>query len=48
MVVQDWGGPIGLGALARHPERFARVVASNTALHTADPSLAGAFGVGVP
>jgi haloalkane dehalogenase len=41
VVVQDWGGPIGLGALAADPERFARVVASNTALHTADSSLAG-------
>jgi haloalkane dehalogenase len=41
MVVQDWGGPVGLGALVTDPERFARIVASNTALHTADPSLAG-------
>ena len=39
LVVQDWGGPIGLGALAARPERFARVVATNTALHTCDPSL---------
>jgi haloalkane dehalogenase len=43
LVVQDWGGPIGLGALARVPERFARVVAANTVLHTADASLAGAL-----
>jgi haloalkane dehalogenase len=41
LVVQDWGGPIGLGALAAAPHRFGRVVAANTALHTADPSLAG-------
>jgi haloalkane dehalogenase len=41
LVVQDWGGPIGLGALARGSERFARVVAVNTALHTADAALAG-------
>ena len=41
LVVQDWGGPIGLGALAAVPERFARVVATNTALHTSDPTLAG-------
>lgn len=41
LVVQDWGGPIGLGALARAPERFARVVATNTVLHTSDPSLEG-------
>ena len=41
MVVQDWGGPIGLSVLAREPERFARVVATNTILHTCDPALAG-------
>jgi haloalkane dehalogenase len=41
LVVQDWGGPVGLGALARAPEYFARVVATNTALHTADALLAG-------
>jgi haloalkane dehalogenase len=41
VVVQDWGGPIGLGVLVRDPLRFARVVASNTALHTADAALAG-------
>jgi haloalkane dehalogenase len=44
LVVQDWGGPVGLGALAQAPERFAGVVAANTVLHTADPSLAGALG----
>jgi len=41
LVVQDWGGPIGLSTLAARPERFARVVATNTALHTSDPSLEG-------
>jgi len=41
LVAQDWGGPIGLSALATTPDRFARVVAANTVLHTADPSLAG-------
>jgi len=41
LVVQDWGGPIGLSALAGDPERFARIVATNTVLHTSDPSLAG-------
>ena len=40
LVAQDWGGPIGLGALSRAPERFARAVAANTILHTADPGLA--------
>jgi haloalkane dehalogenase len=41
LVVQDWGGPIGLSVLARLQERFARIVAANTILHTCDPSLAG-------
>lgn len=41
LVVQDWGGPIGLSVLARDPDRFARVVAANTILHTCDPALAG-------
>lgn len=41
LVVQDWGGPLGLSVLAREPDRFARVVAANTILHTCDPSLAG-------
>jgi len=40
LVAQDWGGPIGLSVLAAEPERFARVVAANTILHTADPALA--------
>jgi haloalkane dehalogenase len=41
LVVQDWGGPIGLSVLAREQDRFARVVATNTILHTCDPVLAG-------
>ena len=41
LVVQDWGGPIGLSALARDPDRFARIVATNTILHTGDPGLEG-------
>jgi len=41
LVGQDWGGPIGMGVLAREPDRFARVVAGNTMLHTAEPELAG-------
>ena len=41
LVVQDWGGPIGLSVLARDPDRFARVVATNTILHSCDPTLAG-------
>ena len=41
LVVQDWGGPIGLGLLSARPGLVRRVVAANTALHTADPHLAG-------
>lgn len=29
LVVQDWGGPIGLGFASRHPERIARLVIMN-------------------
>lgn len=31
LVAHDWGGAIGLGAAARHPERFSRFVLMNTA-----------------
>jgi haloalkane dehalogenase len=41
LVVQDWGGPIGLGLLRAAPGLVRRVVAANTVLHTADPALAG-------
>ena len=30
LMVQDWGGPIGFAAAARHPERFSRFVLGNT------------------
>jgi haloalkane dehalogenase len=33
---QDWGGLIGLRLAAEHPDRFARLVAANTALPTGD------------
>ena len=39
LVCQDWGGPIGLSALAAEPGRFSRVVAANTILPTVDPEL---------
>ena len=32
LVAQDWGGPIGLRIVAADPDRFARVVVSNTGL----------------
>jgi haloalkane dehalogenase len=41
LVVQDWGGPIGLAVLAGDPDRFGAVVASNTILHTSEPALDG-------
>lgn len=41
LVCQDWGGPIGLSALAADPGRYAGVVAANTILHTASPDLEG-------
>jgi haloalkane dehalogenase len=44
LVVQDWGGPIGLAVLAGDPDRFARVVASNTILHTSEAALDGRLG----
>jgi haloalkane dehalogenase len=43
LVCQDWGGLIGLRVLAEHPERFARVVAANTALPTGDHPPSEAF-----
>jgi len=36
LVCQDWGGLIGLRLLARHPERFARLVVANTGLPGSD------------
>ena len=30
LVMQDWGGPIGLGVAARHPERIRALVVMNT------------------
>ena len=41
LVCQDWGGPIGMGVVAKEMDRFSRICAANTMLHTADPALAG-------
>ena len=41
LVVQDWGGPLGLSLLTTRPGLVRRVVAANTVLHTADAGLAG-------
>ena len=40
---QDWGGLIGLRLVAAAPERFARVIGSNTGLPTADRPPTEAF-----
>jgi haloalkane dehalogenase len=45
MVCQDWGGMLGLRLLAEHPDRFRRVVASNTKLHTGDDDLGSGWPV---
>ena len=43
LVCQDWGGLIGLRLLGEHPDRFARVVASNTFLPTGEGTPSAAF-----
>lgn len=40
---QDWGGLIGLRLVAAEPERFSRVIMSNTGLPTGDRPLSEAF-----
>lgn len=40
---QDWGGLIGLRLVAEQPDRFARVIASNTALPTGEAPMGKAF-----
>ena len=44
LVCQDWGGPIGLRALAEEPERYAAVLAANTLLQNCDPPPLGVPG----
>jgi haloalkane dehalogenase len=43
LVVQDWGGLIGLRLAAEHEDRFARIVAANTFLPTGDRPPGEAF-----
>lgn len=43
VVVQDWGGLLGLPLLAEYPERFKRVVVMNTYLPTGEKPLPLAF-----
>jgi haloalkane dehalogenase len=37
VVVQDWGGPIGLRLAVEHPDRFARLVVMNTGVFAGRP-----------
>lgn len=41
LVCQDWGGPVGMGVVAREMDRFSRIAAGNTMLHTAEAGLEG-------
>ncbi len=43
VVVQDWGGLVGLRVVSMLPERFARIVIMNTGLPTGEGSLPEAF-----
>ena len=43
LVVQDWGGFLGLGILGEHPDWFKRVVIMNTALPIGEEKLPKAF-----
>jgi len=43
LVCQDWGGLIGLRLVGERPERFARVIAANTALPTGDRRMPEGF-----
>jgi pimeloyl-ACP methyl ester carboxylesterase len=43
LLCQDWGGLLGLRLVGLHPERFAAVVASNTALPTGEEALPEEF-----
>jgi haloalkane dehalogenase len=43
IVVQDWGGLIGLTVASEMPDRFARLVIMNTGLPTGDEPMGGGF-----
>jgi haloalkane dehalogenase len=43
LICQDWGGLIGMRLVAAEPDRFARVVTSNTMLPTGDHNPGDAF-----
>ena len=43
LVCQDWGGLLGLRIVARHPDRFARVVVANTGMPDGSTPMSDAF-----
>ena len=43
LIVQDWGGPLGLTIAAQHSHRFARLVVLNTFLPTGQEKVSEAF-----
>ena len=43
LICQDWGGLLGMRLVAAEPDRFARVVTTNTMLPTGDQSAGDAF-----
>jgi haloalkane dehalogenase len=43
LVVQDWGGPIGLRVVSEMPERFSRLIIMNTWLSTGNVPVSEAF-----
>lgn len=43
LFAQDWGGLLGLRIAAEQPDRFARIIASNTGLPTGDTPMGPAF-----
>jgi haloalkane dehalogenase len=43
LLCHDWGGLIGLRLVAEHPDRFGRVIATNTTLPTGDRQAPEAF-----
>lgn len=47
LVCQDWGGPVALGSLARQSDRFERVVAGDTMLHTTESDIEGRIALAI-
>src|SRR5215213_9049743 len=43
VVVQDWGGPIGLRLAVEHPDRVARLVITDTGLFTGEQPMSDAW-----